>query len=149
MAKSKDKGKVDRDADDVRTKEYKYTIELSAHVRTKDEAAVALVRQFKELFPPKTGLSVERVTEAMVRMVKPRRSSRADRLADALRRVEDAKGEVECLREELEEWRDNLPDSFRDGDKGQMLEEAIQNLEQVESSLDEAMSTDVEFPGMY
>ena len=43
--------------------------------------------------------------------------------------VADAFSEFESLAGELDDWYNNLPDSFQQGDKGQQLEEAKGNLE--------------------
>lgn len=43
--------------------------------------------------------------------------------------LENAKSEVETLRDELQDWYDNLPESFQSGDKGDRLQEAIYSLE--------------------
>ena len=39
--------------------------------------------------------------------------------------------EIGCLREELQEWYDNLPEQFQDGDKGCELQDAISLLEDI------------------
>lgn len=44
--------------------------------------------------------------------------------------VSDAFAAIEDLRDELQEWYDNLPENFRNGDKGSQLYDAIYNLEQ-------------------
>jgi hypothetical protein len=62
--------------------------------------------------------------------------SRADRLSDA-------QAIVEGLRDELQEWRDNLPDNMQDGQKAQDLDEAITNLDNVIEAVE-----NVEFPSM-
>ena len=41
----------------------------------------------------------------------------------------EVEGEVESLKEELEEWYNNLPESFQNGDKGNDLNEAVSELE--------------------
>jgi uncharacterized phage infection (PIP) family protein YhgE len=76
-------------------------------------------------------------------------TSRADRYSEAQSQVSDAKGEMESLRDELQEWLDNLPDNFRDGDKGQDLESAIGQLEDSINGCETVESIDVDFPGMY
>ncbi len=43
--------------------------------------------------------------------------------------ITDAQSEAESLRDELQEWYDNLPESLHNGDKGQAIEEAISNIE--------------------
>ena len=45
--------------------------------------------------------------------------------------IDDARSEIECLRDECQEWYDNLPESFQSGDKGAQLEEAVSNLESI------------------
>ena len=46
--------------------------------------------------------------------------------------LEEAYMEIDALRDELQEWFDNLPENFQDGEKGSQLEEAIGYLEQVD-----------------
>lgn len=75
--------------------------------------------------------------------------SRADRFSAAVSDVEDAKSEAENLRDELQEWYDNLPDALQGGDKGSMLEEAISQLDEFIQHCEDATGIDVEFPGMY
>lgn len=75
--------------------------------------------------------------------------SRADRFAAAMSLVSDAMSEVESLKDELEEWHGNMPENFQNGDKGNQIQEAIDNLENIYSELDSISSTDVDFPGMY
>lgn len=53
--------------------------------------------------------------------------------------VENAKSELESLRDELQEWYDNLPESFQNGSKGDELQEAV-------SSLETATQDDLEVP---
>lgn len=43
--------------------------------------------------------------------------------------VEEVFGEIEGLKDELQEWYDNLPENFQSGDKGDALQEAISGLE--------------------
>lgn len=47
-------------------------------------------------------------------------------VSDAL---SEAFGEFESLRDELQEWYDNLPESFQNGSKGDALQEAVSQLE--------------------
>ena len=55
----------------------------------------------------------------------------------------------EELMEELQSWRDGLPENLQSGSKADALDEAIRNLETIISSCDEIEGTDVEFPGMF
>jgi uncharacterized protein (DUF1697 family) len=75
--------------------------------------------------------------------------SRADRLQAAMDLVEDAKSEVESLRDELQEWFDNLPESFQQGQKGEDLEEAISGLSDLYDNLENCDGSNVAFPVMY
>lgn len=43
--------------------------------------------------------------------------------------VAEAFSEIDSLKEELQSWYDNLPENFQNGDKGQRLQEAIDQLE--------------------
>lgn len=74
--------------------------------------------------------------------------SRQDRLEVAMGSVSDAAAEVESLKDELQEWFDNLPENFQQGDKGQELEEAISQLDDLQSNLENCES-EVTFPSMY
>jgi len=65
--------------------------------------------------------------------------------------ISGAVGDLEYLKDELQEWFDNLPENFQQGDKGSQLEEAISNLEYI-SELDipdEISSTEtVHYPAL-
>ena len=74
--------------------------------------------------------------------------SRTDRLSDAEGWVADAKNVVEDLKGEMEEWLNNMPDSLRSGSKADEIQECIDALESVESSLDGVEFGDVNFPSM-
>ena len=78
-----------------------------------------------------------------------KRKSRADRFADAMGQLDNVISDVEELKSELEEWRDNMPESLQGGQKHEELEEAIGQLEDLINGLQEGMDTEVNFPGMY
>ncbi|MFI5222713.1 MAG: hypothetical protein ACHQX3_00470 [Nitrospirales bacterium] len=73
--------------------------------------------------------------------------SRADRLREAEGMVADAKGMVEELRGEMEDWKDNMPESLQQGSKAEEIDECLEALGQIESSLDD-IDFGVSFPGM-
>lgn len=75
--------------------------------------------------------------------------SRADRFSAACGLVGDAKSEFESLRDELQEWYDNLPENFQNGDKGNDLQTAIDELENLIQNAEDVESGDVSFPQMY
>jgi len=76
--------------------------------------------------------------------------SRATRLSDTLDMSEKI-ADVEQLKEELEEWLDNLPENLQSSNKAEMLQEAIDNLDNIISELEniQELQHDVEFPSMF
>lgn len=75
--------------------------------------------------------------------------SRNDRLHAIAESVETAATDVEELRDELQEWYDNLPEAFQSGDKGNDLEEAIGSLDSVKEELEAVDFDNVSFPAMF
>lgn len=78
-----------------------------------------------------------------------KRLSRRARFDDVLNRVEDAMFDITGLKDELENWLDNMPENLQDSAKADMLQEAIDALEEVESALEDVQSINVEFPRMF
>ena len=76
-------------------------------------------------------------------------TSRADRLAEAEAWVCDAKNIVDELRDELTEWKDNLPENLQDSSKAGELEEAEDALETLSTELENIDCSSVEFPSMF
>ena len=74
--------------------------------------------------------------------------SRSQRFSDALSNVAVAREDIDGLREELQNWLDNMPENLQDGEKANQLQEAIDALETVISSLEEAEGESIDFPGM-
>lgn len=77
-----------------------------------------------------------------------KRASRADRFSEAQGLASDAKAQFEELRDELQNWLDNMPEGLQGGSKAEQLEEAISALDDVINSCDEVEGASVEFPGM-
>jgi DNA repair exonuclease SbcCD ATPase subunit len=80
----------------------------------------------------------------------PKYESRATRLGNALdlsTNIDD----VNTLKEELEQWLDNMPENLQASMKAEQLEEAIQNLEEIANELEEIqeMQHNIEFPSMF
>jgi len=138
-----DKKEKKRDPE-PKIKMYRLKIDVEIEAESIDGARLQAKTRVAELVKTDLGEKVERVVRAKY-------SSRADRLDKARSMIEDAKGIVEELKDEIQEWHDNLPDAFRDGDKGSALEDCVSNLEQVETDIEEALSNcdSVEFPGMF
>lgn len=76
-------------------------------------------------------------------------STRADRYAAAQALADEARTEIESLKEELETWRDSLPENLQNSSKADDLGTAIDQLETAMNSLDEVADNSVDFPGMY
>ena len=91
---------------------------------------------------PQARLVVERVDPP---------TTRAARLAEAISHVEDSRDAIQELYDELESWRDSLPEGLAQSQTADALDEAITNLEQTVQGLEDAISAaaDVTFPGMY
>lgn len=75
--------------------------------------------------------------------------SRSERYGLAQSMVSDGKMEMESLREELQDWKDNLPENLQDSDKASQLEDAISSLDDVINDCENAEGHDVDFPGMF
>lgn len=100
----------------------------------------ALAKELKDVLGKGSSVDVQEV-------IVP--ESRSDRLSAAIDTISEGRSELEELRDELQGWYDNLPEAFQSGDKGQVLEEAIQNLETAINACEEAENAEVEFPQMY
>lgn len=74
--------------------------------------------------------------------------SRADRFSQAMDLVGDARSEFESLRDELQEWRDNMPENLQNSSKAQKLDDAIGDLDSLTSDIGNIEDVDVQFPGM-
>lgn len=62
-------------------------------------------------------------------------------LADIQERIEKIKTDLEALREEEEEYLENMPEGIQESERGDAAQTAIDNMEYVEQSLDEALSS--------
>lgn len=78
-----------------------------------------------------------------------RRQSRADRFSEAQGKVSDGKAIMEELRDELQNWRDNLPENLQSSQKADDLDTAIGELEDAINDADNIEGKDVQFPGMF
>lgn len=54
--------------------------------------------------------------------------------------VEEAKSKLEELRDEEQDYYDNMPDGLKDGEKGDLARQAVENLESAISNLDTMLS---------
>ena len=65
---------------------------------------------------------------------------RRKRLTEAFEKVAEAMEILEAVKEEENESYENLPDNFRDGDRGQEMQGYIEMLEEAYNYLDDANS---------
>ena len=65
---------------------------------------------------------------------------RRKRLTEAFGKVTEAMGILEAVKEEENESYENLPDNFRDGDRGEEMQGYIEMLEEAYGYLDDANS---------
>jgi hypothetical protein len=114
------------------------TPEFIARLRIKPSTLPAVTKKAKAAFGDRLK-SVEKVGRGF---------SRADELGQAEELVEQAKEIVGELKDDMENWRDNIPDSLQGGEKYSEVEECAAQLESLESELD-GIDFDVEFPGMF
>lgn len=62
------------------------------------------------------------------------------RLAEAAALLEQAKDIITEVREEEEEKLENMPESFRYGEKGEEMEQYVEYLNEAEEQVDDAIS---------
>jgi hypothetical protein len=123
---------TDPDEDGRRKPQYEVTLTIEGSVLKKVEA------EAKAVF----GDKLKTVTKVEYGFTRADDLERAEGLRDkALEIVRELKGD-------LEQWKENLPENFQDGSKGEELDTAISDLEDIESNLD-GVNFDVDFPGMY
>lgn len=67
-----------------------------------------------------------------------------DDIQQALGVFEAAKETIEALRDEEQEYFDNMPESFQDSEKGEAAQAAIDALEAAAESLDEIITSDLD-----
>jgi len=75
-------------------------------------------------------------------------NTRRKEIAELVARIEAARSELDSIKDEIDnqrdteqEYRDNMPDAFGDGEKGQRAEEVIEHLEGAYSNLEDLDST--------
>lgn len=75
-------------------------------------------------------------------------TNRSERLAEAEALVDDARSIVEELKDEMEQWRDSIPENLQGGEKYSEVETACDALDEIYSNLEQS-DWGVEFPGMF
>lgn len=64
---------------------------------------------------------------------------RRKQIDEAVQELEHIKSVFENIRDEEQDYYDNMPESFRNGEKGQNVEQAVTYLDDVISNLEEAI----------
>lgn len=78
-------------------------------------------------------------------MNKDRRKALAaleERLADLVKKAEDLIADLEPLRDEEQDYLDNMPESMKEGEKAETATAAVESMEQVITALQEMSDTD-------
>lgn len=88
-------------------------------------------------------------TNETVKPKKPKYQSRSARFQAVIDSIDSAKSDIETLKEELENWLDNMPENLQDGQKASELQEAIDALDDIVSNLEDVVDTEVTFPSMF
>ena len=57
--------------------------------------------------------------------------------------LEDAKSDIETIKDEEQEYYDNMPENMQGGEKGEKAQEAVQAMEDALSALEDAMGSDL------
>lgn len=65
-------------------------------------------------------------------------------LSDAIGKAEDLHSQLEALKDEEQEYYDNMPEGLQNSDKGSVAQEAIDNLENALSALESLKDFDNE-----
>ena len=65
---------------------------------------------------------------------------RRKQIAEIITKLNDLRQGVETLKGDEEDALDNLPDSFRETEKGERMEEIISNIEEAGGYIDEAIT---------
>lgn len=61
-----------------------------------------------------------------------------DRVADIASAADGLLADVDSLKEELQNWYDNMPEGIQNGDKGNAVQEVIDTLDTLYDALSEA-----------
>jgi len=67
--------------------------------------------------------------------------ARRKAIDELVAKFEDLKCDIESIQEEEQEYLDNMPESLQGGEKGDIAQTAIDEMDSAISSLDEAISS--------
>jgi hypothetical protein len=121
------------DDESRRTPEYEITIRVKAH------KLVTVEKKAKETFGNDLR-SLKKIS---------RNTSRAAELDLAEEHFNACKEIVADLKDQMEEWRDNVPDSLQSSEKYSEVESCVDQLQQLEDELDGISFDSIEFPSAF
>jgi hypothetical protein len=75
----------------------------------------------------------------------PRVPSKKARVADIASKCGELAALIEELNSELQEWLDGMPESIRDGTKGESVESMVDSLTEVHDALEDAANLEAEW----
>lgn len=134
-----------------RGRTYKVTVLLTSDDITvsKKKSKATIEQRIAVAFEKKMGLETGAASVELVKRAGA--MSRANRFDAAVALIGDALDGVEELKEEMQQWRDSLPENFATGDKAQEIEECITDLEHAIETIENAQSdiSPPTFPGMF
>ncbi len=64
---------------------------------------------------------------------------RRNRISDALTKLEELSAEITEIKNDEQEYFDRMPESFQQGEKGTQAEDDINNLEEAEEGIEQAV----------
>ena len=64
---------------------------------------------------------------------------RRARIQALINKLEDIKEDIDFIKDEEQEYYDNMPENFQTGEKGDKAQEAIDNLDYAYSSIEEVV----------
>ena len=67
-------------------------------------------------------------------------NNRRKRISDIIERLESLQGDIEELKNEEEEAYDNIPEGLKSSERGESCENAIFNLDEAYSALDDVIN---------
>lgn len=67
--------------------------------------------------------------------------NRRQQLSEKNDKLEEIKADIEMLRDEEQDYHDNMPESLQSGGKGQQAEEAIYEMDSAILGIEEAISS--------
>lgn len=104
-----------------------------------DTRQASVVKKLKDLYGEGVYINVTKIDDS---------PSRAARLSEAESKFNDAKEAVQELKEEIDNWKEGLPENLQGSDKASSLEECADALDTIVNDMESVDFDVVEFPSM-